>query len=90
MSYNEYSSYDALESAVAEEFEDKISELEERIVELLKDIDALKHEVDVAEGEAHYWEQKYLDSEQLRVWMDIYHNDLLTTFNVLRRLEKGE
>jgi outer membrane murein-binding lipoprotein Lpp len=82
-----YASYEEMEMAVAEEFEEKINELEERVVELAKEVDALKHEVDVAEGEAEHWEAEYDDVAYLRAWMLENHPEILTTYEVTQRME---
>jgi predicted RNase H-like nuclease (RuvC/YqgF family) len=76
----QYENYDEFEDAVADRYDQKILELEKRI-------DELKHEVNVAEMEADQWEREYDQIEGLRKWLNDNHPDILTTFNVLQRLE---
>jgi len=89
-----YATFEEMEMAVAEEFEEKINELNDEItdlkeerIELHRKIDALKHEVDVAEGEAEHWEAEYNDVAYLRAWMLENHPEILTTYEVTQRME---
>jgi len=82
-----YQTYEEMEDAVAEEFEEKISQLEDRVVELSKEIDALKHEVDVAEGDADHWSLEYESVAKLIAWMRDIHPEILTTYEVTQRME---
>jgi hypothetical protein len=50
-------------------------------------IDELKLEVSIAEEEAEQYEARNREAEVLWVWMGENHPDILTTFNVLQRLE---
>lgn len=82
-----YASYEEMEDAVSEEYQQKITELEDQAVELHREIDALKHEVDVAEEKARQWEIEYRQVERFRLWMSINHHKILTTYEVTQRLE---
>jgi hypothetical protein len=76
----QYESYDEFEDAVADRYDQTILSLEQRI-------DELKLDVSIAEEEAEHWEARNKESEVLWVWMGENHPDILTTFNVLQRLE---
>lgn len=76
----QYESYDEFEDAVADRYDQTILNLE-------KKIDELKLEVSIAEEEAEQWEARNREAEVLWVWMGENHPDILTTFNVLQRLE---
>jgi hypothetical protein len=76
----QYESYYEFEDAVADRYDQAILNLE-------KKIDELKLEVSIAEEEAEHWEARNKESEVLWVWMGENHPDILTTFNVLQRLE---
>jgi hypothetical protein len=76
----QYESYDEFEDAVADRYDQTILNLE-------KKIDELKLEVSIAEEEAEQYEARNREAEVLWVWMGENHPDILTTFNVLQRLE---
>ena len=76
----QYESYDEFEDAVADRYDQTILNLE-------KKIDELKLDVSIAEEEAEQWEARNREAEVLWVWMGENHPDILTTFNVLQRLE---
>jgi hypothetical protein len=76
----QYESYDEFEDAVADRYDQTILSLEQRI-------DELKLDVSIAEEEAEQWEARNREAEVLWVWMGENHPDILTTFNVLQRLE---
>lgn len=76
----QYESYDEFEDAVADRYDQTILSLEQRI-------DELKLDVSIAEEEAEQWEARNKEAEVLWVWMGENHPDILTTFNVLQRLE---
>lgn len=76
----QYESYDEFEDAVADRYDQTILSLEQRI-------DELKLDVSIAEEEAEQWETRNREAEVLWVWMGENHPDILTTFNVLQRLE---
>lgn len=78
-----FASYEEMEDAVGEEYQEKITELEQKI-------DALKLEVSVAEEEAEHYEAEYLELEKLFIWMTDNHPDILTTYEVTQRLEEGK
>jgi hypothetical protein len=76
----QYESYDEFEDAVADRYDQTILNLERKI-------DELKLEVSIAEEEAEQYEARNREAEVLWVWMGENHPDILTTFNVLQRLE---
>jgi hypothetical protein len=76
----QYESYDEFEDAVADRYDQTILSLE-------KKIDELKLEVSIAEEVAEQYEARNREAEVLWVWMGENHPDILTTFNVLQRLE---
>jgi len=76
----QYVSYEEMEEAVADRYDQTILNLE-------KKIDELKLEVSIAEEEAEQYEARNREAEVLWVWMGENHPDILTTFNVLQRLE---
>jgi len=76
----QYESYDEFEDAVADRYDQTILNLEQRI-------DELKLDVSIAEEEAEQYKAQNKEAEVLWVWMGENHPDILTTFNVLQRLE---
>jgi hypothetical protein len=76
----QYVSYEEMEEAVADRYDQTILNLERKI-------DELKLEVSIAEEEAEQYEARNREAEVLWVWMGENHPDILTTFNVLQRLE---
>ena len=89
-----FASYEEMEDAIAQEFEEKINELENEItdlkeerIDLLKEIDELKHDVARAEEDAERWEAEYKSVAKLIEWMRNNHPEILTTYEVTQRLE---
>jgi hypothetical protein len=76
----QYVSYEEMEEAVADRYDQTILNLERKIDELTLD-------VSIAEEEAEQYEARNREAEVLWVWMGENHPDILTTFNVLQRLE---
>jgi uncharacterized coiled-coil DUF342 family protein len=89
-----FASHDEMEDAIRDEYQEKINQLEEEAVELLKEIDALKHEVDVAEAEADIAYQEAQNHRETIVtcrkfteWVQENYPDIITTYQVINRLE---
>jgi uncharacterized coiled-coil DUF342 family protein len=89
-----YATFEEMEMAVAEEFEEKINELNDEItdlkeerIDLLKEIDELKHDVAVAEEDADHWSMEYESVVDLIAWMRSNHSEILTTYEVTQRME---
>ena len=76
----QYVSYEEMEEAVADRYDQTILSLEQKI-------DELKLDVSIAEEEAEQYKAQNKEAEVLWVWMGENHPDILTTFNVLQRLE---
>jgi archaellum component FlaC len=75
-----FASHEEMEDAIADRYDQTITDLENKIEEL-------KHNMWGAEEEAERWEAEYKSVAKLIEWMRNNHPEILTTYEVTQRME---